>query len=244
MGTPTDSLSFFSWFREQTEGAWTRRAPRPFEYYRVSGVGGDHWQSDTRWSPLSNAEISMAEEKWGLRFPDDYRTFLRELGATDRPMHGARFRDSALVPTTRPGFYDWRTDDAAIENALRWPFEGLKFDVERNALWLESWGRRPRTESARKRVLRDLVQAAPPLIPVHAHRYLVGEPSAAGNVVLSVYQADIIVYGVNLRAYLMNELGVSLGLDMSGAPGPEAEELTRQDIGSIPFWGEIMLAES
>lgn len=34
------------------------------------------------------------------------------------------------------GWYDWRDlANSAIEKALRWPLEGMCFDIENNAFW-------------------------------------------------------------------------------------------------------------
>lgn len=43
--------------------------------------------------------------------------------------------DDALEPVTRSSFYNWRTDEASIRDAMSWPYDGLLFDVEQNDLW-------------------------------------------------------------------------------------------------------------
>lgn len=79
--------------------------------------------------------------------------------------------------------------------------------------------------------------AAPTLIPITGHRYLLAEPCRVGNPVLSVYQADIISYGADLRRYLLIEFAGLLGIprpnviQQAGEADPRLED--------IPFWGEI-----
>jgi hypothetical protein len=218
-----DKQDFFTWFGEKTERAW----------------GG------TRWKALTASEINAAEAKWNIEFPPDYRAFLEALGATDRPMQGANYSgpppDNGLQPYESPGFYDWRADHTAIQEALDWPLEGLHFDVENNDLWMDSWGSRPDLKSERETVLSELARAAPPLIPVYGHRYLLGHPIQAGNPVLSVYQADIIVYGDDLRQYLMNEMAERINLDPGWTQEQASDRVTEEVIRSIPFWGELMM---
>jgi hypothetical protein len=104
-----------------------------------------------------------------------------------------------------------------------------------------------------------LVDAAPQLIPVIGHRYLLAEPCAAGNPVLSVYQSDLVVYGEDLRDFLLHDLADNLGLTSSFATpsrslGRDVEtiDLVRGRLlqsGSkrdesyyegIPFWGSMI----
>jgi len=132
-----------------------------------------------------------------------------------------------LQAAERPGFFDWRNDDAEIRDALAWPLEGMLFDVENNALWSSEWGPRPDTEEARRTRVEAAIATAPKLIPIIGHRFLVPVPP---HVVLSVYQTDIIVYGNDLRAFLLAELGPLLGL----ARDPK---WTDANASGIPFWG-------
>ena len=176
---------------------------------------GLKWQCD-----LSDDDIDGLEAKWGVLFPPDYRLLLRKLHAPADPPAGARF-------------YDWR-DDEALRRAFDWPVQGLAFDVEHNELWLEGWGSRPADPDARRIRLKQVVNAeAAPLIPVLGHRYLVGLPLEAGNPVLSIHQADIIVYGDDLRGYLLHELFGTGGRCAAGEP--ILERWCR-----IPFWGSFV----
>jgi hypothetical protein len=226
---------FLDWFRAATEQAWARFRERSFLSWVGGGVGGADWQHATRWSAgLAEAEIEAIERQWSLRFPPDYRRFLRRLHATDRPMIGAGFADSgAMVPLVTPGFYSWLGDTAAIRAALDGVFEGLLFDVEENGLWPASWGPRPERADDRRHRVRALLERAPRLVPLLGHRFLVAEPDREGNPVLSIVQSDIIVYGSDLRDYLLIEFGELLGLEGQVPIGGREER-------AIPFWGDLL----
>lgn len=161
-------------------------------------------------------------------------------------MRGAHYTNepgtaSRLVPDEAPAFRNWLSDTDNIQHALDWLAEGLEFDIEYADLWRPGWGPRPATLDARKARLRQLVAHAPRMIPVFGHRYLLAEPCRASNPVFSIYQSDIIVYGPDLRTYLLVEFGDLLGLDqretewaaVQGQRGHEAF------YASIPFWGDL-----
>jgi len=152
------------------------------------------------------------------------------LHATTPRRIGAAFAGDALVPIERAGFYDWRSEEADIRAARAGVVDGLVFDVEHTALWPASWGARPDGESERRDRVAALVAAAPALLPIFGHRFVLAEGSTA---VLSVHQSDIIVYGSDLRAYLLAELGDLLGLPREGHGGAV-------DLSRVPFWGELV----
>lgn len=236
------------WFRTRTEAAWANYRTRTFEEYVAARVGGEDWQRGTRWlGGLSDAKIDGIGRRWSLTFPPDYRLFLRQLHSVDRPMAGARYtahveggKPSNLVPVERPSFYNWLTDVDALRDRLEWPTEGLLFDVEYSGLWLPSWGDKPADVDARAERVRVLVAAAPRLIPVLGHRFLLAEPCVAGNPVLSIYQSDIIVYGADLRSYLLIECAGLLGLDREKVSRERAAIGRMAPYAAIPFWGELI----
>lgn len=191
-------VDFLEWLRDATEEGWREWL-------------GARWRD-----PLTDAEIDALERRWDVRFTPDHRLFLRVLHTTTDTKRGG------------PLFYDWRDDAAGIQRAFDWLVEGLVFDVEQGALWPESWGVRPEVASWRQRRVAELVAAAPRLVPISGHRYVLSEP----NVVLSVHQSDIIVYGGDLRGYLLAELGAWLGRP----PFPDPKIGT----STIPFWGELI----
>jgi hypothetical protein len=231
---PRFDEEFLDWFRERTEQAWARHQTQDFSTARV---GGHDWQRGTRWlDGLTDAEIDDVERRWSVRFPPDYRLFLRHLHTTDRPMVGARFVGDKLTPSEWPSFYNWLTDTDALRSYFDWPLDGLLFDVENADLWLPSWGERPDSRQGRAEVVRTLAATAPRLIPIYSHRYLLAEPCQAGNPVFSVYQTDVIVYGGALRRYFLAEFASLLGITVPYSPAEVIE--TSLDLASIPFWSE------
>ncbi len=155
----------------------------------------------------SSTELDDAQAKYDLVFPPDLVALLRER----RPVEG----------------YDWRSDDEAIRTMLKWPLEGILFDVEHNALWWPEWGHRPETSDQRAEVLRSVVNDAPKLIPLLSHRYVPAEPNEAGNPVFSVYQSDVIHYGSNLADYFEREFA-------------DPRRPVSEPIKYIRFWSELV----
>lgn len=261
---------FLDWFRARLEVSWAslpRQTPgEVLAKYVRGGAGGCTWQHGTRWlAGLSEEEIAEIERQWRLVFPSDYRLFLRRLHSLDRPMLCASYLGEGESPRSAeaqgalatayveehkqsmalengPSFYNWLTDAPAIEERLAWLWEGLQFDVEYNDLWLPSWGPKPATLEEQKTRVRELVEEAPRLIPVFGHRYLLAEPCAAGNPVFSVYQSDIIVYGADLRDYLLFEFTGLLGLDAKALEREIRARINKRfpDYQGVPFWGELL----
>jgi hypothetical protein len=244
--------AFLAWFRSTTEGAWADYRPRSFEDYVARGIGGRDWQPGTRWvGGLSDADIDAAEARWSVHFPPDYRLFLRTLHTVDRPMLGAAYvDDKRMVPTKTPGFYDWRPGHEGpprpfegLLGAFGWLFEGTLFDIE-HGLWLSSWGAKPPTLERRGQRLRELLVQAPKLIPIYEHRYLLAEPCQPGNPVLSVGQSDIIVYGSDLRDYLLWEFAALLLPNREDRLRILGHRIANRGAasysgGPIPFWDEL-----
>jgi hypothetical protein len=161
---------------------------------------------------LSQAELSVAEERVGCQFPPDLRSFLR----------------TALPSGT--GWPDWRVPASPeIADRLGWPAAGFEFDIRNNVFWWPAWGPQPGDLDQAVAVMRERVREAPQLIPICQHVYLPAEPAVAGNPAFSVYQADIIYGGRNLGEYLRRV--------RSG----EEWELPRCDeVRRIRFWSEVV----
>jgi hypothetical protein len=161
---------------------------------------------------LSEGDLARVERFHGFRFPPDLREFLK-----------------AGVPVDC-GFVDWRQPESdSIRQALEWRLEGLLFDVEQNAFWIEAWGERPVDSVARAALVTSAVARAPRLIPICAHRYLPDAPAEAGNPVLSVWQTDIICYGSDLRRYLACEFKAI-----------SYEEAVAEPPRKIAFWSALL----
>lgn len=244
------NIDFLAWFRKQTEAAWATYQPASFQDYVRRRIGGVDWQGGTRWlGGLEDQELARIERQWNLVFPPDYRRFLTRLHAVDRPMVGAGFIESAapgqykstLVPIERPAFYNWLLDGEALQRAWTWLVDGLQFDIAHNDLWLPSWGTKPTSIEAQEARVKELVAAAPRLIPVFAHRYLLADPSTEDNPVFSIYQSDIVVFAPDVRSYLLLECGDLLRLDVETLRQTNEANINAHSArySSIPFWGEL-----
>ncbi|QBD74780.1 SMI1/KNR4 family protein [Ktedonosporobacter rubrisoli] len=232
--------AFLRWFQERTELAWQSYQTRTFEDFVASGVGGRDWQQGTCWSGgLSEQEIVAVEQRFHTHFPPDYRLFLQQLHSVDRLLVGARYADdNTMIPITAPSFYHWQRDTEAIEAAYAWLVKGLYFDVQHANLWPQSWGAKPASAEAQEARVRELVSAAPKLIPILGHRYLLAEPCKAGNPVLSIYQSDMVVYGDNLHNFFLKEFGGLFGVKSFEIPRLALVDFSAYEL--IPFWGEFL----
>jgi len=163
--------------------------------------------------PYTEAELDHVQGRWGLRFPPDLTSLL--------------LKHRHLIPGQRSNF-DWiHSRPKVIESCLDWPLRGLWFDVQRNNLWWPEWGPKPADEAKQYQLLKEIIEAAPMLIPLFGHRYLPEEPYETGNPVFSVYQADTIHYGTDLADWQVQEANVNVFAD----PKPHKE---------IRFWSELV----
>ncbi len=211
---------------------------------------------------MSEEQIAEVERTQRLIFPPDYRLFLRQLHTLDRPMLTAGYLSEdehveeepgilasayvdefeqymVLEEFSGGGFHNWLTDppDTAIQPAALW--EGLQFDIEYNNLWLADWGSKPTSIENCKERVRELAEAAPKLLRVIGHRYLLAEPAIPGNPVFSIVQSDIIVYGPNLHDFLFFEFAETLGLTRRNIEREvmRVAHARQDDYAAIPFWG-------
>ena len=245
---PDNYDDFLPWLRDQTEAAWAIHQTKTLDEFMADGVGGSSWRTGTQWQiGLDEPRIDALERHWELKFPRDYRRFLSVLNAPDRGTYHVGFSDDPpygmVEGDDQPSYFDWQNDNEAIVGALNWPLEGLLFDVENNALWLDSWGERPGEAADAHEKVAQLVARAPTLIPITGHRYLLADSLEAGNPVLSVWGSDIICYGSNLRNFLLLEFSGLLGLDRDEVTEIANAGMTDEKIATIPFWGELMLRE-
>jgi hypothetical protein len=149
---------------------------------------------------ISDAQISAAEKAVGATFPDDLRLFLRNL------------HDPAGV------FFPWtQVTTKLYANKMDRLVDGFLFDVEKNGLWLDSWGARPSAKSERAEFVRAEIARWPKLVPIIGHRFMAIEPLATGNPVFSIHQSDVIYYGPDIGRFLCNEfLRIGLGSSVDG----------------------------
>ena len=80
---------------------------------------------------------------------------------------------------------------------------------------------------------------------IFSHHYLLAEPCETGNPILSIYQSDMIVYGVDLRHYFLTEFRKLPGIEGEDVqhtqPVSDEEMQKRMEwYRAIPFWGEFL----
>ncbi|MCV7227928.1 hypothetical protein [Mycolicibacterium komossense] len=184
---------------------------------RLGAQAARHLRDYTRQieTGLTEAEFARVEGRFGFQFADDHRAFL----AAGLPV-GERWPD-------------WRDGaDEDLLDRLGWPVEGVLFDVENNALWMDEWGERPVEMADALTLASHKLAGVPQMVPVYGHRYLPAGRGTYGHPVLSIYQADIICYGFTLVDYLDNEFGPGPdNLRWASAVGPQP---------TVEFWSELV----
>ncbi|AQS68941.1 hypothetical protein [Streptomyces pactum] len=172
---------------------------------------------------LTDAEFTRIEREYGFEFADDHRAFLAAgLPVNTPPEDGQTW--------SRP-WPEWRDGDRdSWRRQLDWPVEGVLLDVEHNGFWYEGWGERPADAATALGTARHHLAEAPVLVPVYAHRYLPAGRGHFGHPVLSMWQTDIIYYGLDLVDYLHKEFDEVRGeVDAHWKPRATA-----------PFWRDLL----
>lgn len=187
-----------------------RRAPVVADPPPADASLGDLLPAECRGPGLTTAELAAAQEQAEAAFPPDLCELLTE-----------------TLPTG-DGFPDWRGHPGEAMKAWRERLiADFHFDVLENGFWRAEWGRRPENPYESRAVVAEQLARVPALIPVFIHRAIPNEPLEPGNPVFSVWQAvDMIVYGADLRRYLLHEFH-----DASDAPGPARP---------IRFWTDML----
>ena len=83
----------------------------------------------------------------------------------------------------------------------------MLFDVDHNGVWHPTWGERPAGLHEALETARLRLAQVPKMVPVYGHRFLPAGRGTYGHPVLSIWQTDIIYYGVNLVDYVRQEFG-------------------------------------
>lgn len=137
---------------------------------------------------LSSEDVTKIQNELGFMLPEDFVYLLQNI------------QDSGGV------LFPWsKFEKKKYDEKIEWVIHGIKFDVEKNALWLSRWGERPEDLSAAYEIVEKDFSTWPKLLPIFGHRFLAAEPCQNGNPVFSIMQTDIIYYGANLAHYLLNE---------------------------------------
>ena len=129
------------------------------------------------------------------------------------------------------GFYNWRgfspENITHIKQIMSRPFEAFKNEAD-SIEWCEKWGKKPTDTAERNKALCHLIESAPKLIPVFAHRYI-ADTQLKVTPVFSVCGTDIIIYANDLESYLHIEFckGTS-----------DIESVRKSDY--VTFWSDII----
>lgn len=178
---------------------------------------------------LSDAEFARIEEEYGFQFADDHRAFL----AAGLPVNTIpEPREPGVLYTYSEPWPDWRNGDPAVlRERLDWPRRGVLFDVEKNGFWHDSWGRRPDDVGSAMETARRKLALVPTMVPVYGHRYLPAGAGTFGHPVLSMWQTDIIYYGLDLAEYIRREFDAAATEDASHDRRPQA---------TVEFWRDFL----
>jgi len=200
---PENTTDFLYWIKEHTEQSW-RQNPRT----QVADGYHHEWPAGIKWLGLPELEIDQIEEKFSIKFTPDHREFLKILHTLDRSgiyvTEDNEHREEERASNSP--FYNWQTDEEELRLRIAWPYQEILRDVQ-NGFWVKQWGPEPKSALEKEMVFARQFQQAPPLIPLTSHRFMVSEPLQAGNPVLSVWGADTVIYGWDLKHYLLNEIG-------------------------------------
>ncbi|WP_344646968.1 hypothetical protein [Cryptosporangium japonicum] len=176
---------------------------------------------------LSDTEFARIEHEFGFQFADDHRAFLGAgLPVNSRP----RPRQPGVIYTYAEPWPDWR---AAIREPLRerlaWPSEGVLFDVENNGFWFDGWGSRPGDTASALAIAARMLAQVPRMVPIYGHRYLPAGRGTFGHPVLSMWQTDIIHYGMNIADYIDREFGRG-----------QTAEVPWEPQATVEFWTDLI----
>lgn len=248
MQVPEDLREFLRWVKTETEADWQISREE---------ADDDKWIEGAKWQGLQAAEIGEIEQQYGIKFSPEHRVFLEVLHSIDKLEPEVYYTEEGEETRLTPYFYHWQRDEEAIKARFQWPYDTIFQDVlGQNGIWLKSWGKRPKTDEEKEAKFAEWYQQAPTLVPIYGHRFVVTGEGLAHQPVLSVWGSDIIVYGWNIKQYLLSELGNYLPIwknifdeedqEWYSETIPEVQQLREQEFKlaphrAIPFWKELML---
>lgn len=212
---PENFEDFLYWVKETTERRWANLFK--------SKKDGNWWNhkhdifQGAKWiDPLTDEEVDALEIKWKIKFPADFRSFLKILHRVDKCdyFQDEDFETGEISLIENELFHNWR-NEVLIEERFDNLLDHLKLCVfsDIQPSWLKSWGPRPESKEECTVIMEEWMKKARVLIPINSHRYLVSEPTQKCPHVISMYGFDTILYSLNLREHLINELRWDLGLD-------------------------------
>jgi hypothetical protein len=179
---PMLSGDFLTEFKRVTEAKWTEKSINPTLY-------GFQFQRGTRWNAgLSDEMVTEYEGILRIRFPHDFKAFLREMNGTD--LATLNVYGSCGEPQRESvGVYSYPRDIEIVTRLI----QEIRLNRDEIATNLAGQGFELPAEAS--------------LVPVFSHRYVVCTSNLNSSVVLSIVvnDTDAIVYGNSLREYLENE---------------------------------------
>jgi hypothetical protein len=176
------SGDFLTEFKRATEAKWSQKSIDPTLY-------GFQFQRGTRWNEgLSDEMVTEYERVLRVRFPHDFKAFLREMNGTDLATLNV-YGSSVEPPRESVGVYSYPRD-----------IETVKARIEH-------------IRACRVAIAADLagqgfeLPAEASLVPVFSHRYVACTSDLNKSVVLSIVvnDTDAVVYGNSLKEYLEKE---------------------------------------
>lgn len=173
-------------------------------------------------SGLTDQEVIDVERRYGFKFPSDLKLLLQY----SLPI--------GIPGQIRKSFPNWRDkNDPYLKNYWREHIiDGINFDIEYNSFWLKELGSKPYDINSAKKIMSEFIDTVPKMIPLHSHRYIPAEPNEDGNPVFSIYQTDIIYYGVNLAEYFDVEFALNEGTTIYTGPHEKPKQ--------IRFWSDMV----
>ncbi len=172
---------FLDEFKRTTEAKWSTVSLDPMIY-------GFQFQPGTRWNPgLSDEVVAEYENLLGVRFPHDFKLFLKAMNGTDIPTLNI-YGSSGDPPCQSVGVYSYPRDIEIIKRGIEYVSE---------------------SRAELRITLADQgfdLPAEASLVPIFAHRYVMCTSNPNTSVVLSILdRQDAIVYGDSLKEYLVCE---------------------------------------
>jgi hypothetical protein len=160
---------------------------------------------------LDDTQLAQIGDIFGVHVPDELALFLR-----------------AGVPTS-PKWARWTDGAQAVLNDTReWIDRAFAFDIEQGQYWHPLLGVRPPSLDDAVRQALAVVRAAPPLIPIYAHRFITTHEGPEPRAVLSVWQAvDSIFYGYDLAEYFAREFQI------------DRPEWAADEAAAVPVWEDL-----
>jgi hypothetical protein len=249
---PADYTAFFHWFKNHTETYWNKdRNASPEENLCPE------WIQGAKWIGMTDEEINQVQEKYNVVFTPEHRDFLRILHTIDRKKRVyEQFAEPKDAYVEQPFLYNWLKDEESIRLRLKFAYNTILDDVLRMGIWqTRSWGERPDTDLERTEIFTQAFEKAPKLIPLNDHRFLVADTSLNRRPVVSVWGADIVCYGLDLRKYLLHEFNEHLDIYhreynekndswewvLNDEYKPTFMYEDRSGLRKVPFWGDFLM---